>query len=63
MPHSKSGKVLEVGDRVVIECTVKSICAGEEFCNITLESVEGRKPDGFKETITLNAAVIEKISE
>jgi polynucleotide 5'-kinase involved in rRNA processing len=63
MPHSKSGKPLQIGDRVSIECIVKQIYAGEDFYNVNLESVEGAQAGGVKESITLNTAVVEKIEE
>lgn len=61
MPHDRDGNVLEPGDFVVVRCVVNSITTGEEFCNLTLESIEGRKPDGYKETLCINANVVEKI--
>jgi hypothetical protein len=40
MPHDIDGKLIEVGDRVVMAFVVKSVSTGEEYCNLGLESVE-----------------------
>jgi hypothetical protein len=61
MPHDLRGNELKEGDAVVLRGTVKSVSAGEEYCNITIESEHGRQPDGLKETVTFNAAVLEKV--
>lgn len=37
MPHSKSGKTLKTGDRVVLEGTIKSMSCSDDGCNVTLE--------------------------
>lgn len=61
MPHDANGKALKVGDLVMIPAKVKAIHAGEDFCNVTLESVRVRKPDSTHETLTLNAATVELV--
>lgn len=61
MPHDVNNNLLEVGDEVVLRAKVTSIQTGEEYCNVTIESLYGRKPDGSKETSCLNAAVLEKV--
>lgn len=64
MPHDKNGNELKPGDLVHILCVVKSVDASEDYCNVHLETVHGRKPDGFKENITaINAAVTELIGD
>lgn len=64
MPHDKNGNELKAGDLVLIQCVVKEVTPQEDFCNITLETVHGRKPDGFKETISaINAAVVELVGD
>ena len=40
MPHDIHGKELRVDDLVAVRCRVKEIYLGEEFCNVTLETVE-----------------------
>jgi hypothetical protein len=61
MPHDKNGQLLSAGDRVIVRATVREVHQGEDFCNVTLESEEGRRPDDHKETLTLNAKVVEKV--
>ena len=59
MPHDVHGALLKVGDRVVFLATIVSLCEGEEYCNVTLESVHGRRPDGTKETFSsINTGVL-----
>jgi hypothetical protein len=62
MPHDRSGKLLEVGDRVTIEATVAAVHAGEDYCNVTLaighELPHG--PENVHGTVTLNARQVEK---
>ena len=62
MAHDKNGTPLNVGDTVCIAAEITSICPGDDYCNLTVVSKEGRKPDGNKETFTLNAAVVEKVA-
>lgn len=62
MPHDKDNKQLKVGDEVIIRCRVKSLTEGEEYCNVTLETIEGRRPDGQKETWhAINTGVTELV--
>jgi hypothetical protein len=63
MPHDQHGDLLAVGDRVQVPAVVQSISTGEDYCNLTIQSRYGRKPDGAVETMTLNAAVVEKYTE
>jgi hypothetical protein len=60
MPHDHSGNELKVGDRVHIECVVASVSPGTDFCNVTVETAHGRKPDNQVQTITLNAHQVDK---
>jgi hypothetical protein len=60
--HDKNGQPLKVGDIVVVKCVVKEVSATPDFCNCQLETVEGRRPDGKKETIyAINTGVVEKL--
>jgi hypothetical protein len=61
MPHDKNGKLLKVGDTVNVPCIVKSVSSGEEYCNVTLETVEPMYPSDRKDSITLNAKQVEKV--
>lgn len=61
MPHDVNNKELKVGDRVLIPAVVTHIDAGEDYCNVSLETVHGRRPDGLKECISaINTGVLEK---
>jgi hypothetical protein len=56
--HDRNGKPLKEGDLVLIPCVVKSLQATEEYCNVGLETLYGRRPDGAKETVyAINTAV------
>jgi hypothetical protein len=37
MPHDAHGKLLKVGDEVVIRGKITNITAAEEYCNCTVE--------------------------
>lgn len=57
--HDKNGKPLKVGDIVVVECVVKDVSTTPDYCNCTLETVHGRRPDGQKERFSaINTAVV-----
>jgi hypothetical protein len=61
MPHDKNGEVLAVGDRVTVLCEVKTIYLTEEFCNVTLETVEPMFPGDNRCGVTLNAKQVVKV--
>lgn len=49
--HDVSGTLLKVGDRVMIPCLITSMCEGtEDYCNVQVETIYGRRPDGQKES-------------
>jgi hypothetical protein len=56
--HDRNGTPLKVGDIVTLKLKITSTSSGEDFCNVTAESVEGRKPDGLKEHYYGNTAVL-----
>lgn len=59
MPHDQFDKQLAVGDEVLVLATVTELHATEDYCNVTLETVYGRRPDGQKEMIhAINTAVV-----
>jgi len=60
MPHDKNGQQLSVGDDVLIRATVTNVSAGEEYCNVNLETVEPMFPGEHKTPIVLNARQVEK---
>lgn len=56
--HDRNGTPLKVGDIVTVKMRIRDVYPTSDYCNITFESVEGRKPDGMKEVLTGNAAVV-----
>ena len=62
--HDAKSRPLKVGDKVLIAATVASLSATEEYCNVDLETVRGRRPDGAKEKIgAINTGVIFRANE
>ena len=56
--HDKNGTPLKKGDRVLIPAVITEIHPTEEYCNVSLETVHGRRPDGQKERFSaINTAV------
>lgn len=56
--HDAKGRPLKAGDLVLVPCRVKETNATEDYCNVTLETVFGRRPDGMVEHIGgINTAV------
>lgn len=56
--HDRNGTPLKLGDTVLVPAIITALSQGEDYCNVTLTSVEGRKPDGAKESYCTNAAVV-----
>lgn len=57
--HDALGRPLLVGSRVLIPAIVTAISPSEEYCNVTVLSVLGRRPDALKETISsINTGVM-----
>jgi hypothetical protein len=56
--HDAKGRELKAGDVVLIPAVIKSLYAGEDYCNASSESVIGRRPDGSKETYAFNTGVM-----
>jgi hypothetical protein len=56
--HDAKNRPLKVGDMVLVPCRIKEIQATEDYCNVTIESTFGRRPDGKPERISaINSAV------
>ena len=49
--HDANGTKLEVGDKVLIPCVITELQPGEDFCNVSLDTIIGRRPDDEKEHI------------
>ncbi len=57
--HDKNGTPLKKGDIVTITAEITELSATEEYCNVTLKTVDGRRPDGQPETIhAINTGVM-----
>ncbi len=58
--HDVNGTRLSVGDTVVIYGKIKSLSEGTpDYCNVSVESIHGRRPDGAKETMSaINTGVL-----
>lgn len=55
-----NGKVLKVGDIVNIPCRITSIQLGEEYCNVSLETLKTMPPENkYTSSYTLNTKQIE----
>lgn len=60
MPHDVNGQLLKVGDTVLVPMVITDLCSGEDYCNVSLETVHGRRPDGQKERFSaINTGVLE----
>lgn len=57
--HDAKGRALKVGDIVLIPAKVTNLSAGEDYCNVGVETVFGRRPDEAKEHIhAINTGVL-----
>ena len=61
--HDARGKALKVGDLVMIPAVITELQPTEEFCNVTVATQIGRRPDGQKERFcSINTGVLIKVS-
>lgn len=60
MPHDKHGQLLQPGDVVNVPCVVESVVAQDEYCNVTLKTIDPMPPYDVPNTITLNARQVVK---
>lgn len=49
--HDRNGNELKVGDKVMVPMIITDCTGGEDYCNVSLESVYGRRPDSEKEQV------------
>ena len=61
MPHDKNGQILKVGDKVNVPCVVKEVHAGDEYCNLSLETEEVMFPGEQKSGMVLNTKQVLKV--
>ena len=60
MPHDRDGKLLEVGDKVTVEFEVTEVHPNEEYCNVTLLTVEPMFPEDRRDSYTMNTKQVVK---
>jgi 5-methylcytosine-specific restriction enzyme A len=59
--HDANGTPLNVGDKVLIPAVVTELHAGDDYCNVSLETTLGRRPDAMKERLSgINTGVLVK---
>lgn len=57
--HDAKGRPLKAGDIVLIPAKVKAVHATEDYCNVSADSLYGRRPDGVKENFgAINTGVM-----
>lgn len=63
MPHDIDDVELKPGDRVQIECIVRDVQFGTEFCNVTLDTLEKMFPSEYTTCIVANTKQVRKIPD
>ena len=63
--HDAIGRSLKVGDRVLIPAVVTETMTTEDYCNVSVETVAGRRPpDEHKERISaINTGVMYRAND
>ena len=61
MPHDKNGNILQPGDQVIVRAVVNRVDAGDEYCNVNLETEEPMYPGDYRSAIVLNTRQVEKV--
>lgn len=57
--HDAVGRELKVGDKVVMLGEVTQLSPTEDYCNVSVKSDLGRRPDGLAENISaINTGVL-----
>lgn len=57
--HDAKGRELKAGDMVLIPARIKDLYPTEDYCNVTAESILGRRPDDAHETFgAINTGVM-----
>lgn len=54
MPHDRNGRRLQIGDRVLVPCTVTSLTGTDSYCNIVVITEEPMHPSEAKTIVSLN---------
>jgi hypothetical protein len=61
--HDAKKRELKVGDTVLIPCRVREVQAQDNHCNVTVDTLGGRIPDGQTECVTLNTAQLYRANQ
>lgn len=61
MPHDRDGKLLLVGDNVMVPARITQINQGEDYCNVTLVTSQPMKPSSEPSMLNLNASQVVKL--
>lgn len=62
--HDRNNVPLKVGDQVIIRGVITRLDPGNDYCNVNVETCDGRRPDGKPENIGgINTGVLCKIGE
>lgn len=57
--HDAKGRPLMAGDYVIIAARITTVSETEDYCNVAVQTILGRRPDGAKENISgINTAVL-----
>lgn len=57
--HDRNGTPLSIGDIVLVPMKITSLTPTDDYCNVSLKSIMGRRPDGQPETVgAVNTAVV-----
>lgn len=57
--HDRNGTPLKIGDVVLVPMTITDISQADDYCNVSMKSVAGRRPDGMKESVSaVNTGVV-----
>lgn len=60
--HDMMNQPLKVGDTVLIPAKIVELQPFENLCNVSVETLHGRRPDGMKEKIwAINTGVMLKV--
>lgn len=61
MPHDLRGNVVEIGQTVTVEFVVTAVHAGDDYCNVSLETALPMFPGSAKMPLTLNTKQVEVV--
>lgn len=56
--HDAKGRPLKAGDKVLIPATITEAWGGEDTCNVSVETILERRPDGLRESFTTQSGVV-----